>query len=214
MGANSANGKIYISAEVIDNFKQLASEVKNGLSQAAKEAKLEIEVDDKSIQQAIETSLKNINNYLSKSKFKKIDYGKILPNFNDFLGDENITGNDKLVATDALEQTLSNIDKYGSKIHQSLINSLDADGVQKYFKQLNSVMEYLVDNFSSNYEQLFNTIATDKGFNFDALFNLDEWYLAGGIPIFFDNNNSNIDNYGKENKKYVRTKSLELLKKY
>lgn len=48
----------------------------------------------------------------------------------------------------------------------------------------------------------------------DALFNLDEWYLAGGIPIFFDNNNSNIDNYGKENKKYVRTKSLELLKKY
>ena len=31
MGANSANGKIYISAEVIDNFKQLASEVKNGL---------------------------------------------------------------------------------------------------------------------------------------------------------------------------------------
>ena len=46
MGANNANGKIYISAEVIDNFKQLASEVKNGLSQAAKEAKLEIEVDD------------------------------------------------------------------------------------------------------------------------------------------------------------------------
>lgn len=173
MGANNANGKIYISAEVIDNFKQLASEVKNGLSQAAKEAKLEIEVDDKSTQQAIESALKNINNYLSKAKFKKIDYGKILPNFNDFLGDESVTGNDKLAAADALEQTLSNIDKYGSKIHQSLINSLDADGVQKYFKQLNSVMEYLVDNFSSNYEQLFNTIATNKGFDFDALFNLD-----------------------------------------
>lgn len=205
MGANSANGKIYISAEVIDNFKQLASEVKNGLSQAAKEAKLEIEVDDKSTQQAIETSLKNINNYLSKAKFKKIDYGKILPNFNDFLGDESITGNDKLIATDALEQTLSNIDKYGSKIHQSLINSLDADGVQKYFKQLNSVMEYLVDNFSSNYEQLFNTIATDKGFNFDALFNLDTLVKGKNgylVEDYFGTVDDLKKNITKEYKKY------------
>lgn len=205
MGANSANGKIYISAEVIDNFKQLASEVKNGLSQAAKEAKLEIEVDDKSTQQAIETSLKNINNYLSKAKFKKIDYGKILPNFNDFLGDESITGNDKLIATDALEQTLSNIDKYGSKIHQSLINSLDADGVQKYFKQLNSVMEYLVDNFSSNYEQLFSTIATDKGFNFDALFNLDTLVKGKNgylVEDYFGTVDDLKKNITKEYKKY------------
>lgn len=205
MGANSANGKIYISAEVIDNFKQLASEVKNGLSQAAKEAKLEIEVDDKSTQQAIETSLKNINNYLSKAKFKKIDYGKILPNFNDFLGDESITGNDKLAATDALEQTLSNIDKYGSKIHQSLINSLDADGVQKYFKQLNSVMKYLVDNFSSNYEQLFNTIATNKGFDFDALFNLDTLVKGKNgylVEDYFGTLDDLKKNITKEYKKY------------
>lgn len=205
MGANNANGKIYISAEIIDNFKQLASEVKNGLSQAAKEAKLEIEVDDKSTQQAIESALKNINNYLSKAKFKKIDYGKILPNFNDFLGDESITGNDKLIATDALEQTLSNIDKYGSKIHQSLINSLDADGVQKYFKQLNSVMEYLVDNFSSNYEQLFNTIATDKGFNFDALFNLDTLVKGKNgylVEDYFGTLDDLKKNITKEYKKY------------
>jgi len=205
MGANSANGKIYISAEVIDNFKQLASEVKNGLSQAAKEAKLEIEVDDKSTQQAIETSLKNINNYLSKAKFKKIDYGKILPNFNDFLGDESITGNDKLAAADALEQTLSNIDKYGSKIHQSLINSLDADGVQKYFKQLNSVMKYLVDNFSSNYEQLFNTIATNKGFDFDALFNLDTLVKGKNgylVEDYFGTLDDLKKNITKEYKKY------------
>ena len=48
----------------------------------------------------------------------------------------------------------------------------------------------------------------------DAIFNLDEWVMAGGIPIFFDNNGTNIDGWGVENKKYVRTRSLEILKKY
>ena len=173
MGANDANGKIYISAEVIDNFKQLASEVKNGLSQVAKEAKLEIEIDDKDTKTALEKTIKGINGYLSKTKFKKIDYSKILTPFNDYLEDANIASNDKLQAAYSLEETLSYIDKYGSKIHQKLIESLDADGIQKYFKQLNSIMLYLENNFASNYEQLFNTIATEKGFDYNALFNLD-----------------------------------------
>jgi len=48
----------------------------------------------------------------------------------------------------------------------------------------------------------------------DAIFNLDEWEKAGGIPIFFDNRGNNIDGFGVENKKYLRIKSLEILKKY
>ena len=48
----------------------------------------------------------------------------------------------------------------------------------------------------------------------DAVFNLDEWREAGGIPIFFDNYGTNIDGWGVENKKYVRTRSLDILKKY
>jgi len=48
----------------------------------------------------------------------------------------------------------------------------------------------------------------------DAVFNLDEWLEAGGIPIFFDNYGTNIDGWGVENKKYVRTRSLDILKKY
>lgn len=48
----------------------------------------------------------------------------------------------------------------------------------------------------------------------DAVFNLDEWVQAGGIPIFFDNYGTNVDGWGVENKKYVRTRTLEILKKY
>ena len=48
----------------------------------------------------------------------------------------------------------------------------------------------------------------------DAVYNLDDWYIKKGIPIFFDNYGTNIDGWGVENKKYVRTRSLEILKKY
>ena len=48
----------------------------------------------------------------------------------------------------------------------------------------------------------------------DAVFNLDEWTLAGGKSIFFDNKGTNVDGWGVENTKYVRTRSLDILKKY
>ena len=48
----------------------------------------------------------------------------------------------------------------------------------------------------------------------DAIFNLNEWEKAGGIPIFFDTHSSNIDGWGVENTKYVKTRTLEILKKY
>lgn len=48
----------------------------------------------------------------------------------------------------------------------------------------------------------------------DAIFNLDEWAQAGGRSIFFDNRGTNVDGWGTKNTKYVRTRSLEILKKY
>ncbi len=48
----------------------------------------------------------------------------------------------------------------------------------------------------------------------DAIFNLNEWEMAGGLPIFFDTYQNNIDGWGVENKKYPKTRTLEILKKY
>ena len=48
----------------------------------------------------------------------------------------------------------------------------------------------------------------------DAIFNLDDWFVKRGIPLFFDTYDTNIDGWGKENKRYIRTRSLEILKKY
>ena len=44
----------------------------------------------------------------------------------------------------------------------------------------------------------------------DALFNLDEWQEAGGIPIFFDINNDNYDSWDKPNvKQYKKVNNLK-----
>ena len=48
----------------------------------------------------------------------------------------------------------------------------------------------------------------------DAIFNLEEWEQANGIPIFFDTYGTNTDGWGIENKKYIKTRTLEILKKY
>jgi len=46
----------------------------------------------------------------------------------------------------------------------------------------------------------------------DTIHNLDDWMSKGGIPIYFNMNNSDIDGWGNENKNYVKIKSLEYLK--
>ncbi len=46
----------------------------------------------------------------------------------------------------------------------------------------------------------------------DAVYNCDDWYKDKGIPIFFDNYETNIDGWGVPNTKYVKTRTLEILK--
>lgn len=48
----------------------------------------------------------------------------------------------------------------------------------------------------------------------DTIHNLEDWEENGGIPIFFNKNNNDIDGWGKVNTKYPKIKSLEYLKKY
>ena len=42
----------------------------------------------------------------------------------------------------------------------------------------------------------------------DTVHNLDDWNKDGGIPIFFNKDNEDIDSWGKENTQYQKIKSL------
>ena len=94
------------------------------------------------------------------------------------------------------------------------IHSLENEGVSKIkFLRDNGIMCNIIlvpyqvkktDVVLAN-----NSILVD-----DAIFNLEEWEMAGGLPIFFDTYNNNVDGWGVENKKYIKTRTLEILKKY
>lgn len=48
----------------------------------------------------------------------------------------------------------------------------------------------------------------------DSLFNLEDWEKASGIPIFFNKDGLDVDGWGETNKKFIKTRTLEILKKY
>ena len=50
-----------------------------------------------------------------------------------------------------------------------------------------------------------NTLIDDK------VYNLDEWNSKGGISVFFNKNNNDIDIYGKANTKYKKINDLSML---
>lgn len=45
----------------------------------------------------------------------------------------------------------------------------------------------------------------------DKVYNLDEWKSKGGIPIFFNKDNKDIDIYGKVNTEYKKISDLRML---
>ena len=45
----------------------------------------------------------------------------------------------------------------------------------------------------------------------DKVYNLDEWSSKGGISVFFNKNNNDIDIYGKANTKYKKINDLSIL---
>lgn len=46
----------------------------------------------------------------------------------------------------------------------------------------------------------------------DSIRNLDDWYENGGIPIFFNKDGNEVDNWAIENKKYQKIKTLRDLR--
>lgn len=94
------------------------------------------------------------------------------------------------------------------------IHSLENEGVAKikFLREMGIKCNIILVPYQvkkTDIVQAKNNILVD-----DAVFNLDEWRMAGGIPIFFDTRGNNIDGFGVENKNYIKTRSLNILKRY
>ncbi|MBQ2946603.1 MAG: hypothetical protein IJE04_01960 [Bacilli bacterium] len=93
------------------------------------------------------------------------------------------------------------------------VHSMENEGVAKIklFRSLDIKNEIILVPYT-----LKKTDVVDPCGNIlvdDTVHNLDDWKEEGGIPIFFNKDNLDIDGWGKENKKYPKIKSLDYLKK-
>jgi len=92
------------------------------------------------------------------------------------------------------------------------VHSMENEGVAKikFFRSLDIKNEIILVPYT-----LKKTDVVDPRGNIlvdDTVHNLDDWKELGGIPIFFNKDNLDIDGWGKANNKYPKIKSLEYLK--
>lgn len=92
------------------------------------------------------------------------------------------------------------------------VHSLENEGVAKikFFRSLDIKNEIILVPY-----ELKKTDVVDPKGNIlvdDTIHNLDDWQEQGGISIFFNKDNLDIDGWGKVNSKYPKIKSLDYLK--
>ena len=140
-----------------------------------------------------------------KSKGIKVDKLKYMQNKNweELLNKSEIINNAIEILKDLKEVAIL------TKIH-----SMENEAVAKIRKlrSLGIYNEVILCPFPFKKSEI--VYAKDNVLVDDTIHNLEDWEEKGGIPIFFNKNNSDIDGWDKVNTKYPKIKSLEYLRKY
>lgn len=93
------------------------------------------------------------------------------------------------------------------------VHSMENEGVAKikFLRELGVRNEIILAPFTVKKTDVvnpFGNILVD-----DTVHNLDDWKEKGGIPIFFNKDNLDVDGWGRTNTDYPKIKSLDYLKK-
>lgn len=141
MGVN-AEGKISLSVE-LQNFKNIASDLKKGLSAQLKQVPLDIEFNNKDLEKKAAEAIRNINEILSKSRVKNLDLSSILPNFVSEINKEGISDEIRMQMIKGFESALTNLRDIGIKQDYSKLKGFSGEDLKAYIADLNDVMDIL-----------------------------------------------------------------------
>ena len=141
MGVN-AEGKISLSVE-LQNFKDIASDLKKGLSAQLKQVPLDIEFNNKDLEKKAAEAVKNINEIISKSRVKNLDLSSILPNFVNEINKEGISDEIRMQMIKGFESALTNLRDIGIKQDYSKLKGFNGEDLKAYIADLNDVMDIL-----------------------------------------------------------------------
>ena len=141
MGVN-AEGKISLSVE-LQNFKDIASDLKKGLSAQLKQVPLDIEFNNKDLEKKAAEAVKNINEIISKSRVKNLDLSSILPNFVNEINKEGISDEIRMQMIKGFESALTNLRDIGINQDYSKLKGFNGEDLKAYIADLNDVMDIL-----------------------------------------------------------------------
>lgn len=141
MGVN-AEGKISLSVE-LQNFKDIASDLKKGLSAQLKQVPLDVEFNNKDLEKKAAEAIRNINEILSKSRVKNLDLSSILPNFVNEINKEGISDEIRMQMIKGFESALTNLKDIGIKQDYSKLKGFNGEDLKAYIADLNDVMDIL-----------------------------------------------------------------------
>lgn len=113
-GQGVATGKISLAVELIDNYKQIASQLKNGLKGNLKDYELDVGFNDKELAEQAESELGKINELLSNSKFKDLDWSNVIPPLTQVLADGDLAESVKVQIIEGFRKGIEEIPYYYS----------------------------------------------------------------------------------------------------
>ena len=111
-GQSAASGKISLAVELVDNYKQIASQLKNGLKGNLKDYELDVGFNDKKMAEQAETELSKINKMLADSKFKNLDWSNVIPPLTQTLANGDLADSVKLQIIEGFRRGMEEMPHY------------------------------------------------------------------------------------------------------
>lgn len=111
-GQSAASGKISLAVELVDNYKQIANQLKSGLKGNLKDYELDVGFNDKKMAEQAETELNKINKMLTDTKFKDLDWSNVIPPLTQVLADGDLADSVKLQIIEGFRRGMEEMPHY------------------------------------------------------------------------------------------------------
>lgn len=140
---------------------------------------------------------------------------KLNPNFDKVKYVKDLNWYDMILKSEEINNSISFLKEFKNKIEiLTKVNTLDNEATAKIkiLRELGVESNIILVPFNLKKVDIVN--AKNNILVDDTVHNLEEWETKKGIPIYFNKDNCDIDNWDNKNTKYEKITSLEYLRKY
>ena len=113
-GQSAASGKISLAVELVDNYKQIANQLKSGLKGNLKDYELDVGFNDEKMAEQAEAEIGKINAMLADSKMSSLDWSNVIPPLTQVLANGDLTDDIKLQIIEGFRRGMEELPFYYS----------------------------------------------------------------------------------------------------